>query len=307
MAAFELTREEGAIGITLDGREVARYVVDDRTPSFEGRRPYLHPLRTVSGATVSGWRPWDHRWHKGLNFSLTDVSGQNFWGGNTYVHGSGYLPLDTVGSIRHLGFSFGGDASALDVSEELAWVTSTGETWLREERRHLFHHALPERGIWALDIDTTVTNVRGETLTLGSPTTNGRPDAGYSGLTLRLARTFTDGTLTTQGADGDVFTLRGAHAESLMGTRSAWMSFSAELDEVDAAATALMFEARGAAANWYVRAATFPVLGTSPSFHEPVRLAPGSTLGLSHRVVLIDGAPGPAETARLAREFAPLA
>ena len=30
---------------------------------------------------MTGYRPHDHRWHKGLQMTWTHVSGENFWGG----------------------------------------------------------------------------------------------------------------------------------------------------------------------------------------------------------------------------------
>ncbi|WP_345495963.1 DUF6807 family protein [Streptomyces flavovirens] len=38
---------------------------------------------------VTDYRPHDHRWHKGLRMTASHLSGQNLWGGNTYVHGRG--------------------------------------------------------------------------------------------------------------------------------------------------------------------------------------------------------------------------
>ena len=50
----------------------------------KGPKPFLHPVRALDGAPLTAFRPWDHRWHKGLQMTWTHVSGQNFWGGNTY-------------------------------------------------------------------------------------------------------------------------------------------------------------------------------------------------------------------------------
>ena len=81
-----------------DGTEILRYVYRPDPDAFEARKPYAHPVRTLSGHTVTGYRPSDHRWHKGLQMTASHLSGQNFWGGNCYVHGRGYLPLpDRIG------------------------------------------------------------------------------------------------------------------------------------------------------------------------------------------------------------------
>jgi hypothetical protein len=67
--------------------ELFRYVCRPVTAPFEGPKPYLHPVRTLAGDVVTAYRPHDHRWHKGIQMTATDVSGQNFWGGVTYVRG----------------------------------------------------------------------------------------------------------------------------------------------------------------------------------------------------------------------------
>ncbi|WP_329812813.1 DUF6807 family protein, partial [Streptomyces sp. GSL17-113] len=64
------------------GSELMAYVYAPDPDPFESRKPYAHPLRTLGGRTVTGYRPNDHRWHKGLQMTASHLSGQNFWGGN---------------------------------------------------------------------------------------------------------------------------------------------------------------------------------------------------------------------------------
>jgi hypothetical protein len=100
------THGEDIAVTAANGTEILRYVYRPDPDPFEARKPYAHPVRTLSGRTVTGYRPNDHRWHKGLQMTASHLSGQNFWGGNCYVHGQGYLPLpERVGSMRHDGFS----------------------------------------------------------------------------------------------------------------------------------------------------------------------------------------------------------
>jgi predicted dehydrogenase len=68
--------------------ELFRYVYRGDTAASECPAPYFHPLRTLSGGLVTCHRPSDHRWHKGLAMTASHLSGQNFWGGGTYVHGA---------------------------------------------------------------------------------------------------------------------------------------------------------------------------------------------------------------------------
>src|SRR5919109_1811930 len=199
-----VTHEHGErVRVAAGGVEIACYEYAPDAPAFEGPKPYLHPVRTLSGGLVTGYRPNDHRWHKGIQMTWTDVSGQNFWGGNTYVHGTGYVPLDNVGSIRHDAFAvIDLTPEDLTLDEELSWLTSTGETWIAERRRLRVHGVDVERGTWVLDAVIELRNVRDAELRLGSPTTNGRPNAGYTGFFWRGPRAFTGGGIHTPGRGG---------------------------------------------------------------------------------------------------------
>lgn len=84
------------------GVELLRYVYRAED-AWEAPKPYIHPLRTLSGQVVTGYRPNDHRWHKGLQMTASHLSGANLWGGNSYVHGKGYRALpERVGSMAHM-------------------------------------------------------------------------------------------------------------------------------------------------------------------------------------------------------------
>ena len=284
--------------VTFAGVDVARYVFVDDAPAVESPKPYLHPIRTLSGAPLTGYRPCDHRWHKGLQMTLTDVSGDNFWGGPTYVDGRGYVPLDNHGRVRHDRFTAVDEAgSQLALTEELSWIARNGETWLTEERTLRFHTADTARGLWALDFATALRNVRDADLTLGSPTTNGRPAAGYTGYFLRLPRSFTGGTVTAPSGAG-----------TAMGTEASWLAFAGQHDEVDGGGTVVAYAGRSSGApavKWFVRSEPIPVLAPSPTFDTEVVLAPGEELELEHRHVFGDRIWEGAELAALAAELAP--
>lgn len=292
MSDVRITRGERALGIESEGVEIARYVFRDDADAFEGPKPFLHPVRTLSGAVVTGFRPWDHRWHKGLQMTLTDVSGENFWGGNTYVRGEGYVARDNVGRIRHDRFTAAEDGEAGEaatVGEELTWITQAGEPWLSERRTQRFRGG-PD-GVWTLDVATTLTSIADRELVLGSPTTNGRENAGYSGMFLRLARSFQGGSVTVPSGDGTV-TRADADVDELMGATAPWLAFSGPLDEVDGSATILAFAGASTGApaiRWFVRSQPIAVLAPSPTFSETVTLAPGDELSLTHRFVIADG------------------
>ncbi|MDT9698322.1 PmoA family protein [Streptomyces sp. P17] len=270
-----------------NGTEILRYVYRPDPDAFESRKPYAHPLRTLAGRTVTGYRPSDHRWHKGLQMTASHLSGQNFWGGNSYVHGEGYLRLpERVGSMRHDGFpEFTVTDDRLAFTEELTWVGNGGEEWARETRGLTVHSVDEEAGAWALDWSIELTNTRAEPLAFGSPTTAGREMAGYTGLQWRGPRDFTGGTLFAPGTD----------SEKLMGSQGPWLAFSTEHDDVDAHSTIVFAHAPENLdaiheSHWFVRSEPFPTVAFSWAFFEEFELPPGESFGYRYRVVIADGA-----------------
>jgi hypothetical protein len=294
-----VTHEHGLrIGVAVGAVEIAAYVYGEDIPAFESPKPFLHPMRTLSGALVSAYRPHDHRWHKGLQMTWSHVSGQNFWGGRTYVRGQGYTPKDNLGAMRHDAFDLIDlDGGELTLSERLTWVASTGEEWVAEHRRLRFHGADAARGTWVLDFATELTNIRGEALELGSPTTHGRDNAGYTGFFWRGPRGFTGGEILT--ADGG--------GPATMGTStSPWLAYAGENDEVDGGATVLVLAGSTSRGRntWFVRNDPFPAINPSPAFHEEITLADGEALALEHRMVIADRIRTREEIAALAAEHA---
>ncbi|GAA2229380.1 PmoA family protein [Streptomyces nogalater] len=276
-----------------NGTEILRYVYRPDPDPFESPKPYAHPVRTLSGRTVTGYRPSDHRWHKGVQMTASHLSGQNFWGGNSYVPGRGYLALpDRVGSMRHDGFAaLTSEAERFALAEELTWVANGGQEWAREERGIEVHSVDEEAGAWVLDWSVRLTNIRAEPLVFGSPTTAGRELAGYTGLHWRGPRDFTGGRVLAPGR-GD------ADAEALMGSQGPWLAFTAEHDEVDGHSTLVFAHAPEnldeASAihecHWFVRAEPAPSVAVSWAFFEEFTLRPGESFGYRYRLVIADGA-----------------
>lgn len=125
---------------TRGGIDLLSYVYRPES-AWEAPKPYLHPLRTPAGNVVTDYRPNDHRWHKGLQMTTSHLSGQNLWGGNTYIHGQGYQAMpERVGSMAHLGFdeveAAGGSAA---IAERLSWRHHDGTHWADEQRRIELH------------------------------------------------------------------------------------------------------------------------------------------------------------------------
>ncbi|MEU4230559.1 PmoA family protein [Nonomuraea sp. NPDC026600] len=266
-----------AIIFEAHGVELMRYVHEPDPQPFEAPKPYIHPLRTLAGDVVTSYRPHDHRWHKGLQLTASHVSGQNFWGGGTYVREEQrYIDLDNNGTMRH---------DTLDVrqdglSGQLTWRSSRGEPWV-EERRELTIEAVdPENGSWELVWHTTLTGLRDEPLRFGSPTTHGRPLAGYSGLFWRGPRSFTGGEVL--GPDG-------LGGEEMMGQRARWLAFQGRHDEVDRSSTLVFVPEPGPESHWFVRSGPFAAVNPSWAFHREFELARGETIARKYRIVLATG------------------
>jgi Methane oxygenase PmoA len=140
------------VRITAQGKDKVSIEIDGKpfTDLYAGpqaSKPYLHPLRSVSGKAVTrGFpmvpdapgEPHDHPHHKGLWFAHGDVNGYNFWAGDPEVpldpkfKGRGTIVLERLGKL-----SSGKSSGAL--SATFLWKASTGETLLVETRTMTFY------------------------------------------------------------------------------------------------------------------------------------------------------------------------
>jgi hypothetical protein len=224
-----------------------------------GPRPFFN-LRTRNGVQVTDVRPADHPWHTGLSLAFAHVGTANFWGGPTFVRGKGYVQLPNNGTVRHDGFE---ERSVERIRERLSWITEPGERALTElrtvETASFADH-------WRLDFATELTNATRSPLVFGSPTTNGRPAAGYGGLLWRGPASFTGGTVL------------GAR----MGDESEWLGF------VTPQATLVFLSPTPTW--WFVRSEPFAAVCPAPFFHTELTLGAGEVLRLRYRVVIADGA-----------------
>src|SRR5690606_37810663 len=112
------------IDLYYDDVPLFTYVYVPQTPAVESPRPYFHPLRTLAGDVMTNFRPNDHRWHHGLSMTRPSVSGDNFWGGKSYVRGGGYVQLENSGQQRHTSRDYltCNDEGA-ELRQRIAWIT----------------------------------------------------------------------------------------------------------------------------------------------------------------------------------------
>lgn len=276
---MNITEVDDAVVVEHAGVELARYVVRSDAPAFEAPKPYVHPLRTLAGHVVTNYRPHDHRWHKGLQLTCTDLSGHNIWGGHTWVDGTGYTAVDNLGRMDPEGPI---TVSPSEISHELVWRSARDETLIQEQRTLSF--SLVDDAVWALEWSGKLQNLSPQTLSFGSPATRGLTGSGYSGLSWRGTRSFTGGDVLLPSGPSSEENARGTDAE--------WLAFIGAHDGVDSSST-LVFEQIVPSARfrtqWFVRSEEFAAVNPSWAFETPFALESGATLHFGYRVMIADG------------------
>ncbi len=285
-----------SIEVEHAGVTLFRYVYQPHTNPFETPKPYFHPLRTLAGNLVTNFRPHDHLWHVGLAMTFAHVDGQNFWGGNNYVHGQGYVRQPhLVGRQEHRAWDeVTCDGERVALRQQLTWRSYEGEAWLDEQRDIRLDELDQAEGYWSLAFGTTLRNLRPQALTIGSPTTLGRPNAGYGSLMWRGPRSFLKGQIL---AAGDM------EGPDVMGQRAPWLAFIGRHDGVDGAPAAaspavtqstLVFIDQPTnlryPTKWFVRNDPFAAVSFASTFDEEIVLQPDEAITLHYRILLADGA-----------------
>jgi hypothetical protein len=299
--SLSLLHDVGSEVAVREGAELFRYVYRPTEVQYESPRPYLHPIRTRSGKLVTVFRPHDHVWHKGIALSLPNVDKHNFWGGATYTRATGYANLNNNGSMEHAALLEASvDGAAATFAHRLTWVSEPaagqahGDPIVDETRTIRAVLGDDDADFWTLTWSSTITNVSGAPLHIGSPTTEGRDNAGYGGLFWRGPRSFTGGYMV--GADG-------TEGEELRGTQSLWAGFSGKHDDIDAESTVVFIDGTYGSdlpTKWFARSEPFACLNPAPFFDEVRTLEQGESLALDYAVVIADGASDKDRMAELA-------
>jgi hypothetical protein len=272
------------VQLEVGGRIVAEYVVEPAVDSRLAPRPYLHPVRTLSGTVVSDVLPDDHPHHLGVSIAVQDVAKNNLWGGRTYVRESGYTWLDDHGRIVHAGFE---QRTADRVVQRLRWCDRSGATLL-DERRQIT--AMPVSGFddaWVLGVAFVLAAPHGRAIELGSPATNGRPGgSGYGGFFWRAPAGDVPPDVFTEAADGE---------DAVNGSTEPWVAMTTRR-------YGLVFTGLGSGDHWFVRAADYPGVCAALAYERPLVVAAGETVSRHHRVVVVDGRLDRAAAAKLAQQ-----
>jgi len=253
-------------------RPLFEYVFEAALPRELAPRPYFHPVHSLAGVRLTDHQPGDHRWHLGLAYSWPVVDQWNFWGGPTFVRNRGYVDLDNHGETRHLRWEE--DQERL---EWLEWLDGHGDR-IALERRLIGEPEIDRAAAaWWLGLETDIENTAKRELRIGSPTTEGRPLAGYAGLAWRGPEDLRNARVVFDD---------GRSSEEAMGHRSHWLGC------VGAGVTLAFFEHPanpGVPNRWFVRTEEYPLVTSSPVFDTELRLAPFEHLRLRHRLLFVDG------------------
>ena len=276
-------RPHDSVELHYQGQTLFRYVYEPDDVPLESPRPYFHPLRTLRGNEVTSFRPDDHLWHKGLSMTASNLSGQNFWGGRSYVRDTGYVQLDNNGCIQHREWQELSCDTAMRGVERLEWITSDGTRWLDEERQIAVSEIDPGGMYWSLDLVFRLVNCAGHPLVFGSPTTEGRPAAGYGGLFWRGPRSFLHGKiLAGEGMEGP----------EIMGKAAPWLAFIGRHESNDEQSTLLFIDRPSNPrypTQWFVRNTPYPGVSYAFMFDKTYTLPPNETVVLAYRIVLGNG------------------
>jgi hypothetical protein len=268
-------RTETTLTLLRDGRVVWQVVADPA----QGK-PYFHPLATPGGVVLTGLRPADHPWHRGLWWSWKYINGLNYWEEDRKTGRSEAATelLKWTGDTRP-------DGSAR-LTFALSYHPWQGSPVLTEERT--VNLSAPSESGYVLDWTsafTAVTNVILErTPPPGQP--NSRPWGGYAGFSLRLAAG--QRTWTFRDSEGRL------GQKDLHGQPARWV----KLTSGAGGPAAVIFDDPSNfqfPSRWFVDQ-NMPYFSPAVIFEKPRELRAGEKLTLRYRLQVTDHDPGDTAT-----------
>ncbi|WP_166866865.1 DUF6807 family protein [Salinibacterium sp. ZJ70] len=269
--------------LLLDGAPVAYFGLGHGIGPIDTPKPFIHPLRTPAGVTVTGFAPEDHTWHHGLSFAFPRVDAHNLWGGGTYFSPEeGYRVVEDQGRIDHRAWtseSAGGSRASL--AEDVRWDGHEGQPLLDEQRTWTFSAAeVGGEAALVIDFATTLTSATGADVALQTPAQRGRPDGGYGGLWLRLSEDFRAAVIDGDGVD---LTESGGESRTMI-----VHGVTADGDEVTLG-LAFGEEPTAGHRRWLHRFEPFSAIGWAHAYIDGLTVPADGELRFEHRLVVADG------------------
>jgi hypothetical protein len=245
-------------------------------------KPYLHPLNTPSGWTVSLRSPHDHKHHKGLMYALR-TSDVNFWEEVATV------PGEAVGVQEHQSFlSLVEVGDEVGFVEKLLWRSKADDATLFEEQRELTCRLDLERPAYEWTWKTTLTVAQDMELIMSqwsyiSPEGN---HVNYHGLGLRFRREFgcTGGNLLI--VDGKELDFQRG-----MGLTPQEVTFAGSIDGTWPVARSAVAISQSQSGGLFVMEAPFAFVGLGPSNLRPLELEKGQTIAETYKIRVFDYEP----------------
>lgn len=269
----------------------AELVAGSDLPEGLAPRPYLHPITTHAGVTVTAVQPSDHVHHLGLSVAVSDLNGTNFWGGSTFTDQGPRILANHGRQVPAQWRSLPGG-----VTGEVDWVGADGARIARERRSVLRHdHADPRA--WVLEMSSRFTAAPGvDALQFSSSAVKGRAGAGYGGIFWRFARSRSVVVETTAGTGPDA-----AH-----GSLSPWLSLNADIDG-DHVGIVLVQDPAVEPLPWFVRSDEYLGAGPAVAWKDARTVPAGQEFALGLQAIIRDGhVSGPEHVTRLIAGIPPL-
>jgi hypothetical protein len=250
-------------------------------------KPFVHPLNSPRGHTVSLARPHDHRHHKGLMYALRTPD-LNFWE-ETITR-----PGEAVGRERHVAFvEVRERGEEIGFTETLSWEPAQGGAAVFDETRRVVCRREDAAFVWAWE--TKLTARRATTLVQSqwSRENAAGKKINYHGLGLRFCREFGGGTRNNalQLDDGPVQWNRGAKGydfASALGVTPARVTYIGHIDgtwPVPRIGVTMTQEQRN---GLYVLESSFAFMSLGPSNLTERTLAAGELLHERYTVSVAD-------------------
>jgi hypothetical protein len=219
------TRQPNRVEVEIDGRPFTAFHY-----GTEWDKPFLHPLRTVSGVKVTRGYPLeqvageraDHRWHRGLWYAHGDINGIDFWreqsGDKTR---DAKLPLPTGRIVVRGVPTFKGGKGVGTLAADFDLMAPGDRALGTLSEQFTFRRSGASN---IIDVQITIVADRGVAVRMG--------DTEEGSLGLRLAEAFRqDRGATLSNSDGLV------GAEKIWGKRASWVDYSATIQDEQAGVT----------------------------------------------------------------------
>jgi hypothetical protein len=277
--AIHTTPSAAAPGLPGQGHTLATHCTALSEPAASAPRPYLHPVRSLAGATVTEAGPADHPHHLGLSIAFSDVNGTNYWGGSTFTAARGPALLANHGTqVPHDWHPSAGTDTAGE-SGAVSWKSEAGSE-LAVERRRIQYFAHPEPGSWSLSLSSVIRPAAGVgRLAVSSSAVKGRAGAGYGGIFWRFPRGSDDPVVLSDAGRG---------ADAAHGSRSPWLSVTMRFHS--GPVSVVLAQDPGHQLPWFVRTEGYLGAGPAVAWSQPAHVDQDTPLRLGLHAVIHDGA-----------------